>query len=91
MGIKDTEIYSENTGKIYPNYEALVEAEGHGWVVVLISDRPGTVPWVVGLYPTQAEATKAQARCRKRAQKEESMEGDYKVRSSVRVLWKEKP
>lgn len=90
LTVKREEIsaYSENTGKTYDNWDALVAAEANGYVVVLTSTRTDTVPWVVGPYVSKQEATKARVRLRRRAQKEEA---GYQVRTLIRVLWKEKP
>jgi hypothetical protein len=53
---KEIEAYSEDTGRTYPNWDALVKAEAHGYTVILQSDRPNTFPWCVGLFATKAEA-----------------------------------
>jgi hypothetical protein len=85
---KDSEIYSEDTDRTYRNFDALVEAEAHGYTVVLTSARKGTVPWVVGLHASKAEADKARIRARRKAVRAEH---PHKVTTHVRVVWKEDP
>lgn len=82
---KDIEAYSEDTGKLYPNWDALVAAEAHGYTVLLTSSRPNTYPWMVGLFATKPEALAARVRYRNRAAKAEA---PYKVTTRIRILWK---
>lgn len=83
--------YSEDTGSVYLNWDELVAEEASGYVVVGTSERPGTVPVVVGLWPPseagKREARKAQARLRRKWAKEEAQNGS-KIHTHVRVLWK---
>lgn len=82
--------YSPDTGNYYNSWDELVEAETNGYVVVGLPTRPGAVPVVVGPYPTQTEARKAQARLRAKWRKEEAQQhGTHKISTYVRHLWKD--
>jgi hypothetical protein len=83
--------YSPESGNTYLTWEELVEAEANGYVVVGLSDRPGTAPGVIGPWPpTEAgkrEARNAQARLRAKWKREDA---PAKVRTFIRLLWPEK-
>jgi hypothetical protein len=83
--------YSPDTDSTYLTWEDLVAAEALGWVVVGTSDRPNTVPVVVGLFDTQADARRARVRLRRRWQREENEKnvGTHTISTVVRPLWKE--
>lgn len=91
-----TEVGSDTTGITYPSWEALVEAEANGWVVVAIlksekgsAERYTTFARVYGPFDTQAEARNYRNKVR-RAFKE--MLADYPtslVVTSVEPAWKE--
>jgi hypothetical protein len=78
--------YSEITGAYYESYEDLVAAESNGYAVVGVSERPRTVPVVVGPFPDKKEAAKAVQRLRRGWSKHER---PHKVHIYVRILWKE--
>lgn len=82
--------YSPDTDKTYLTWDELIAAESNGYVVVGTSERPGTVPVVIGPWPAseagKQEARKAQARLRPRWRREEA---PHKMHTYVRVLWKE--
>jgi hypothetical protein len=82
----DIEAYSSDTGKRYPNWDALVQAESNGYVVVTINDRPGTYPAVTGPVFTADEGRKLRRRVRRKLLKEET---EYPIHTHLRVLWKE--
>lgn len=84
-----TEVYSAETQIRYDSWDDLVAAEGNGYVVVGVTDRPNTVPVVVGPYPDEQEAQKARVRLRRKWKKEEAELG-FTARTHVRVCWKEK-
>lgn len=81
----DIEAYSPDTGKTYKNWDALVAAEANGYVVLGLSERPGSAAVVYGPVPTKAEALKLRARLYPQWRKEEA---PYKVRTQIRVSWK---
>jgi hypothetical protein len=76
--------YSDKTGSTYLTWEDYVAAETNGYVVVLVTSRSGTAPAVVGPWPTQPEARKAQARLRSKFKREEGPH--HTVKTYVRVL-----
>jgi len=88
--IDDITAYSTTTRKTYPNWDALVEAEANGYVVVGQSSRPNTAAVVVGPYDTRRDAERAQPRLRNQWRREEQEYG-YTIRTSIRILWKDKP
>lgn len=84
------EAYSPDTNTTYPTFDALVAAEGNGYIVIGTSSRPKTVPFAVGPYATREEAKRAQARLRRKWKHEEAEYGDdITVKAYLRVLWKE--
>lgn len=88
--IDEVEAYSQATNRHYPNWDALVAAEGNGYVVVgMVVDGPHTMSGValVGPFPTRDEARKVQAR-KRQAWANESK--PLKVKTQIRVLWKDK-
>lgn len=82
----DTPAYSETSGKQYANWDALVKAETNGWVVVIMSTRKNTAPYVLGPFKTKADAHRARVRNVYHAKKDEH---PSPVRSFVRHLWKD--
>lgn len=80
--------YNPDTDHTFLTWEELVEKESNGYVVVGVSERPGTVPMVLGPWPgTEAgkkEARNAQTRLRKKGRREEA---PYQIRTYIRVLW----
>ena len=70
----------------YDTEEELLAAESNGFVVVGFTSRVDGVPAIVGPYPNREEANKARSRLRARRAREEA---PAKVRTSVRVLWKD--
>lgn len=78
--------HSNGTGNTYLTWDELVAAEANGYTVVVVSERSNTVPAVFGPWPDPAAAHKAQSRLRRSARKHEH---PHKVKTYVRVLWKE--
>lgn len=74
--------FNPDTNHTFLTWEELVEQESNGYVVVGVSQRPGTVPMVIGPYPgTEAgkqEARKAQGRLRTKGRREEH---PYKIKT----------
>lgn len=65
------EAYSTRTDTRYPSWDALVDAESHGWTVVTVmqqatAKRVKAFARVNGLYTTKREAMKGAARARNR-------------------------
>lgn len=89
--MSDLPAYSTDTDTDYASWDDLVAAEANGYVVVGLSTRPNTAPIVVGPFATKAEADRARARLFRKWKIEEAKyhSGDWKVSSSVRVLWKD--
>jgi hypothetical protein len=86
-----TEAFSSETGTRYPSWEALLEAEANGHVVVaIISDGKQTWPYVEGPYPTKREATNARARMKTRFKKDVEWDQTRSVSYAVRPVWKPK-
>ena len=86
------EAYSENTNTHYPSWEALVEAEANGHVVVAImTSATQSWPWVVGPFPTKREANNAKNRLRRTLLKERSKQAGENLNFSlfVRPAWKD--
>lgn len=93
--------YSEDTGKTYPNREALMEEEAYGWIVVALLDP--AYPYKVatyGLWPTQREAMNARNRLKNAERRQhrkavkwygQAYADEYHKPSTwrVRPLWKE--
>lgn len=89
------EAYSSDTDKHYPNWEALVEAESNGYVVVGIiaglSNPAKSWPWVTGPYPDKAAAQRARVRARNlfRKQQRDRSERPMTATFFVRPAWKD--
>ena len=84
------EAYSERTNTHYPSWEALVEAEANGYVVVaIIRNKKEVWPWIVGPFPTKREAGNARNRLRRSLRKDS--ENNYSLNFSlfVRPAWKD--
>lgn len=82
---------STEDGREYPNWEALVEAEANGHVVVAVLTRgSSTWPWVQGPYETKEEADKARARLRTKMNREKRDAPDVSFSLFVRPAWKER-
>jgi hypothetical protein len=57
--------YSPDSGKHYPTWDALVEAEANGHVAVAVLDNgKESWPWVEGPFATKREANNARVRLR---------------------------
>lgn len=81
----DIEAYSPDTGKTYKNLDALVAAEANGYVVLGLSERPGTEAIVIGPFKTKPEALKERTRLFPKWRKAEA---PYKVSTRIRICWK---
>lgn len=95
MSLKTVEgAYSADTNTHYPTWEALVEAEAEGYLVIaIVSSEKQTWPWVQGPYPDKREANNARARARNKFKKDiQSPWVDPNLTASffVRPLWKSK-
>lgn len=65
------EAFSERTGTTYPDWEALVEAESNGYMVIaIIRNETTTWPWAEGPFASKREATNARNRLRTRLRRE---------------------
>jgi hypothetical protein len=84
------EAYSPDTGRTYENWQALLDAETTGYVVVGTTTRPNTRPVVVGPFATEEEGKRAQARLRRKWNKEEAEVG-HKASALLRNLWSPEP
>jgi poly(3-hydroxybutyrate) depolymerase len=75
-------------GTTYPNWDALVAAETHGFVVVAVPKElsRNVVPWVVGPWPTKREANNAKLRMKTKLKKDYDLE---QVRFYIRLAWKD--
>jgi hypothetical protein len=79
-------------GREFPSWEALVESESNGYVVVaVISTAKETWPWVSGPYPTKADAERARARTRTRFKRKQQSHPGHEFRLFVRPAWKGDP
>lgn len=93
-GIPDMEAVMED-GTRYPNWDALIEAETLGYVVVaIISGGNYKHPWprVTGIYPDKVSATNAKQRLRtrmRRQQRESTEYEGYTFRLHIEPLWKD--
>lgn len=74
------------SGNTYDSWDDLLKAETNGWVLVAVSERPGTVPFVVGPFDDKDEAKRVRAR---RRPKWAQQEKPFKIHTYVRSLWKE--
>lgn len=81
----DIEAYSPDTGKTYRTWDALVAAEANGYVVLGMSERPGTEAIVVGPVKTKPEALRLRAQLYPRWRRSEA---PYKVTTRIRISWK---
>lgn len=85
-----TPAYSPETDTHYPSWEALVEAEANGYVVVaIITSGKETWPYIVGPIPDKDEANKARNRLRAKWKREmRQYPLGQKVTFHVRPSWK---
>lgn len=79
-------VFNPMTVANYKDLESMVAIECSGYVVVLTSARPGTLPVVFGPFTDKVEATNARARIRNRLVQ---VERPYKVTSMIRPCWKD--
>lgn len=80
--------WSGTTHTMYPSWDALVEAETHGFVVVAIPKKrsKSTVPWVVGPWATRREANNCRQRMRNKLKKELDLK---QINFYIRHAWKD--
>lgn len=85
------EAHSETTGKDYPSWDALVQAEANGWMVIaIIKDSKQEWPWLVGPFDTKKAASNARVKHRKRFEKQMREWPENKsARFFVRPAWKD--
>lgn len=82
--------YSSETNRHYPSWDALVEAEANGHVVVaVVTNGRQTWPYVMGPYPTKPEAERARSRLRSRLKREQADYPGATFTLSVRPAWKD--
>lgn len=76
------------SGTVYPNWDALVEAETNGFVVVAVPKQHSktTVPWVVGPWPTRREANNCRQRMRTKLKQVMDLD---QITFYIRHAWKE--
>lgn len=79
-------VFNPMTVANYKDHDAMVAIESNGFVVVLTSARPATLPVVFGPFTDKVEATNARARIRNRLVQ---VERPYKVSSMIRPCWKD--
>ena len=83
------EAYSEATKTTYSSWDALVEAEANGYVVIAVITRDSTTwPWVHGPYPDKKEASKARARLLRKMKKDDWKYPTTKYKMFIRPAWK---
>lgn len=75
-------------GTEYPNWDALVAAETHGFVAIAVpkESSKGVAPWVVGPWPTKREAINCRQRMKTKLKKVIDLKD---VSFFVRHAWKE--
>jgi hypothetical protein len=86
-----------NSGKEYPSWDALVDAESNGYVAVAIlqenTPKKGLFCWVVGPFPTKREATNAGVRIRAKYKRDLERAGhplmSTLIRVNIRPAWKD--
>lgn len=75
-------------GVEYPSWDALVEAESHGYIVTaILRKKKTTFAWSVGTFDTKKDA--ANARQRMRAKHKRDPQGTELVATNIYPLWKE--
>jgi hypothetical protein len=86
--MSDMPAYSGSTGKHYPDWDALVAAETHGFVVVAVPKElsKNVVPWVVGPWATKREANNCRQRMRNKLKQVMDLEH---VSFYIRHAWKD--
>lgn len=83
--------YSEETKTTYPDFDALVQAESHGYTVcAIITNSTGTKtwPWMVGLYPTKQQARRAAANTRAKWRRSQGTYPRVTWSIFVRPVWR---
>jgi hypothetical protein len=87
----NTPAYNPISGRHYTSWEALVEAESTGWVIVITSTRPNTIPAVYGPFADKEEALKIRVNVRNKYARDEKMRygSDIKVTSRIVRSWKD--
>lgn len=85
------EAFSTTTGKTYPDWASLIEAESNGYlaIVLITNNRGKTWPWVHGPYPTEREARNAVARLRGKSKREGHWYPGQTYKFFVRPAWKD--
>lgn len=84
------EAYSEKTNTHYPSWDALIEEEANGYVVVaVISNGKKTWPWVIGPFNVRENAQRAQARLRYKLKKDLKTRPGFTGKVFVRPAWKD--
>jgi hypothetical protein len=82
--------YSPDTDTHYDNWDALVEAESNGYVVVaIVSNGKVSWPWVVGPYDDKLQADRARARLRRKLKREQDRFPSHTFSLYVRPAWKD--
>lgn len=88
------EAYSGTTGKTYPTFDDLVEAETNGWLAIMLITGAHrlagqTWPWVHGPFATKREAQNAVNRLRTRCKREADQYPGQTYKFFVRPAWKD--
>lgn len=78
--------YSPRTDTHYRTFDDLVAAEASGWVVLVISERPGSAPGVFGPFETKVEARAVRDKWRPRWRRDER---PHRIHTYVRTCWQE--
>ena len=83
--------YSNTTGTNYTSWEALLDYESNGFLVICqitSSRRNETWPWCVGPFDTKAEAERERARLRAKFKREAARWPNLSYKWFVRPAWK---
>ena len=83
------EAYSDATNTTYESFDALINAEANGWVVICIITSPKqTWPAVIGPFATKEEANRERNRLREKYKRESWKYPDQTYKWFARPAWK---
>jgi septal ring-binding cell division protein DamX len=85
------EAYSDTTGKSYPSFDALIEAESNGYLATaILTNGKKYWTWTVGPFPSKREANNAKGRLKTSLNREADRYPFTQVLGyTVRPAWKE--
>jgi hypothetical protein len=85
--------FSEKTGTEYPNFDALIQAEANGWVVVVVFTNGNvTWPWILGPFKFKSSALRAKGRTVYKFKKQSAngaLPHNLTAKFFVRPAWKD--